>query len=78
MEREEKESEGRRRSACCRTDRTSHEECPSGKIVSTPALISWDGPSSHGAYSVRGIQETNHKTVFLRGTYCRSRNCKST
>ena len=27
----------------------------------------WDGPSSHSAYSIRGVQETNHKTVFLRG-----------
>ena len=39
---------------------------PSGRIVSTPAWIRWDGPSSHGAYSIRGFQETNHKTVFLR------------
>ena len=40
---------------------------PSGRIVSTPAWIRWDGPSSHGAYSIRGVQETNHQTVFLRG-----------
>ena len=28
----------------------------------------WNGPNSHSAYSIRGVQETSHKTVLLRGS----------
>ena len=53
---------------------------PSGRIVSTPAWIRWDGPSSHGAYSIREYKRLITKLCFLEEgkTYCRSRNCKST
>ena len=36
-------------------------------VVYTKTLktVGWDGPSSHSAYSIRGVQETNHKLCFL-------------
>ena len=41
---------------------------PLGRIVTTHRGKKWDGPSSHSAYSIRGVQGTNHKTVCLRGS----------
>ena len=67
MEREEKESEGRRRSACCRTEPATRN-IAFGKDCDYSTWTKWDGPSSHSAYSIRRVQETDHKTVFLRGS----------
>ena len=39
---------------------------PLGRIVSS-SWTRWDGPNSHSAYLIRRVQETNHKTMFLRG-----------